>query len=1555
MKQFLYSLIIAFLAFSLKDGHAQEAPHLDRLKYILEVGCQENNSSFWASENELVGLAAAAADLSLLDLESNTGIDGLSEFFRSGRRLSELDQGTDLTEHLIEATGVLPSLEAAVLKSTTLCDVIHVVMAESVADTAKLQLEQRDYYRPQSALAQALLNYHGCEAGLVDGYFGNMSRDAWARAAEDTLIPKLPDGTQPTPVMIAKLAEVKVAGRLCERDSNQPFLNSRQVLRAMAACQNGGLEIGELGNILSGVSNRETVLRRGFEAVTTLCREQWESLRNAQKLVKSALSEIDLRTETLEEAQAVLTIFRDGISRAVSENTMGVHEAIAEAVEAVMLPPTRDNSDMLALLHWERFHAVEDGGWHIANELVHQLGRDESDWPLSPAAREYFISLYAGSAAESQIWLEDNYRLSGFQEALETGENIGAVASGIAEAHSGRIVSYGIRDVGANGVFAKVDFTIELDGLEPLIMVTRLVARDISAVDDIISIQDEHLSFVIGSLLLEGHSGMPRTTDMILGARRLFTHAAENGAVLAPLRLAHMAEQGLGGPVDLHAARAYFVQAAELGHPTAHLALGDYYRLGIGGPKDIDAALASYEAALYQQGTHAGIVSIAVGQIWQRIQSGDPFFVTGKGATLIQSVFTKIDDLEPGESYGLSESLASIGTMFFDPDSVIAPNPEEAVRWLRLAVDHTTSDAAEQRMTLIAILNAYPNLAADAKELDRLHNDVADEDLRLFLQAYGLARSGDASALATWVNANCSKGENKRSCVELHHKAAIGVFGPELLKHGFDWLTVAAAQETGGLQSVSSDGALTDDEAIAIMALMDVTAFFGDYSGAQELINPLRRLPYSFSEHAKAARISTFRREIVRIMRGYEGPRRDEFQRLLQALAVRGDETAETLLSELGAPVLRSADISLADARERFAVVEPLGQGALALPLAARRLAAMEHDAGDADRALELELMALQSDFLRADASEVKNGPIAAGLTRVCVLSGTSERLYDYGHAEIALSLAKDAVNRLQDMRRHLADLPENLQLCFRDQVADHYRWLADLFIAQNRPVEADLALTMLKSFETFQFFDRDRRYSGEALQQIATVEGEEQLVQELATLIVPTVTEQSLQRRVLLLKKRDSSLTPEEQNQLEQLNALLADARDEREALLAEFRDRARAIGRAATALDNNSKSIKRYLRQRHLGKAATLQYVVLPDRIGAVLITSVSESAFSWSELDGEPFLEAQLNDRIAEFRQTLQTPISDPLPIAQKLHDFLLPDEIQRELEAAEVDTLILSLDRQLRYIPFAALHNGTDWLAANYHVMHATETRTPPAEELPEQAAIFGTTNAVGGFSALPGVQDEVDALLRLGSEAAAFDGRTYINDAFTRDAMASSLIFDDLGIGALGVVHIASHFKLGESEADSFLLLGDGKRLSVAEIREGFGVDLDFSEVGLLTLSACETGFGTISADGRELESFAAIAQSEGAQGVVATLWPVADESTPIFMKLFYSAQLDGTNVAEALSNTQRLFAAGAIHAGNATDILTGKGAISSSLGPRSDNGFSHPFYWAPIIYLAGAV
>jgi CHAT domain-containing protein len=158
-----------------------------------------------------------------------------------------------------------------------------------------------------------------------------------------------------------------------------------------------------------------------------------------------------------------------------------------------------------------------------------------------------------------------------------------------------------------------------------------------------------------------------------------------------------------------------------------------------------------------------------------------------------------------------------------------------------------------------------------------------------------------------------------------------------------------------------------------------------------------------------------------------------------------------------------------------------------------------------------------------------------------------------------------------------------------------------------------------------------------------------------------------------------------------------------------------------------------------------------------------------------------------------------------------------------------------------------------------------------------------------------------------------------------------------------VLHIASHgFFDPVNPMDSGLLLTAGADGADDDgVLHAWEVMANWTLEGssLVVLSACDTGVGEERA-GEGLIGLGRAFQYAGAQGVVASLWPVADQSTARLMRDFHQGLLAGKRPAEALHAAQRnLLRTG----GHDDSAERGVGALQ----PRNrTTAAAHPFYWA---------
>jgi CHAT domain-containing protein len=332
--------------------------------------------------------------------------------------------------------------------------------------------------------------------------------------------------------------------------------------------------------------------------------------------------------------------------------------------------------------------------------------------------------------------------------------------------------------------------------------------------------------------------------------------------------------------------------------------------------------------------------------------------------------------------------------------------------------------------------------------------------------------------------------------------------------------------------------------------------------------------------------------------------------------------------------------------------------------------------------------------------------------------------------------------------------------------------------------------------------------------------------------------------------------------------------------------------------------------------------------------------------------------INRKIAEFQRALQNARIDPRPLGKELYDIFVKP-IEGDLQGANAKTILWSLDGSLRYIPMAALSpDGRSYLAERYQNVIVTLARQSKLFDEPSgnewRALGAGVSKPHEGFSALPSVVSEINSIVREGSATGVLEGKKLIDEGFNLETLRDTLPSRTEDGRTFNVVHLATHFKLGANDQDSALLLGDGKRLSLFEISKD--EDLDFKNVDLLTLSACQTAIAAGDGSGREVESLGMLAQKKGAKAVLATLWKVADDPTAAFMSEFYRLKNANPKLskAEAIRLTQVSMIQGKIKPSTASG-----GCRAENFGSGKANEFkcdpnapfAHPASWSPFILI----
>ena len=547
------------------------------------------------------------------------------------------------------------------------------------------------------------------------------------------------------------------------------------------------------------------------------------------------------------------------------------------------------------------------------------------------------------------------------------------------------------------------------------------------------------------------------------------------------------------------------------------------------------------------------------------------------------------------------------------------------------------------------------------------------------------------------------------------------------------------------------------------------------------------------------------------------------------------------------------------------------------------------------------------------------------------VFHAYSRSLAAQGDRAAAIYFAKQAVNGIQTVRETTTDLDESHQQSFLADKTGVYRNLADLLIDAGRLGEALEVLRLQKREEFQEFIQRDateRTRPG----RLGLTPDEERIGTAVGVYFVDAVRAASALERITERARLGPGLSSADATERQRLQTALQGARDQLRRFLAELPGSLRPATRELRALNEGQlDGLRQELRKRP--RTAILHYVTGPERLSIILTLPGVNLPFQY------PIGDEALHREIVALLGAIGAR-RDPRAAARSLYDKLVAP-VEKELAAAETETLLVSLDGALRYVPFAVLFDGERYLVERYAVTLLTEAaKVQGISDRPAAAASVGAMGVTKGSSKfnlrpLPAVREELNRIVSEGNRKALLPGTVVIDEALTEASLRQ------LVDRSFPILHVASHFHFRPgSERESFLLLGNDTRLTLEQIRR---MDLALGHVDLLTLSACQTA----SAEGRnaqgiEIEGLGVLLLNQGARNVLASLWQVADASTAQLMVEFYS-RLAGATKAEALRAAQVALLR------RATMPLADR-----VLAPSNQN-YSHPYHWAPFVLIGSGL
>jgi CHAT domain-containing protein len=427
--------------------------------------------------------------------------------------------------------------------------------------------------------------------------------------------------------------------------------------------------------------------------------------------------------------------------------------------------------------------------------------------------------------------------------------------------------------------------------------------------------------------------------------------------------------------------------------------------------------------------------------------------------------------------------------------------------------------------------------------------------------------------------------------------------------------------------------------------------------------------------------------------------------------------------------------------------------------------------------------------------------------------------VYQFNSPRFAIFYGKKSVNLYQQQRSQLLGSDTDAQKDYLNSVQKTYRSLAELLISEGRISEAQQVLNALKDQ---QFFDFDRTKSRQP-EPLTLSPLEEEYSREFDQILtsMSAINREITQLRIKLGNRSEKEDAP----QLEKFNAELEKASHQLSMLLSQ------AEAEFSKSLDNkdnvdvtDTRELQQALHDinRQTGQKTVAVYTLLgQDKFHAAIISADGISSISSVANRDE------LNKKALQLWAVLQSADYDPTTLSNELYKLIFKP-IEARLPR-NVDTIIWSLDENLRYLPMAALYDGKQYLVERYqHVLFTRAdkeriTRTVSsswtgyffATSMSHTVTLFGKRIE---FAPLHFIKDEMQIFRTKSHPNGVIDGDVLAETQFTRASLLAKLKV------RRPLVHISSHFRFRPGDAtNSFLLFGDDQVMTLAEMKEPSGV------------------------------------------------------------------------------------------------------------------------------------
>jgi len=334
-------------------------------------------------------------------------------------------------------------------------------------------------------------------------------------------------------------------------------------------------------------------------------------------------------------------------------------------------------------------------------------------------------------------------------------------------------------------------------------------------------------------------------------------------------------------------------------------------------------------------------------------------------------------------------------------------------------------------------------------------------------------------------------------------------------------------------------------------------------------------------------------------------------------------------------------------------------------------IGAVYNDLGEKQKALDYFQQALPLSRAVGDRSQ-----------EAVTLDNIGYLLQQQNQPQLGIIFYKQSVNVYETLRGDIKGLPKELQQTYTETVANTYRRLADLLLQQDRILEAQRVLDLLKVQELDDYL-RGVRGNTNTEQGVPKLPPEQKIDEGIEAILNKAVEIGQEISRLQERQKLNGKLTPSEEQRLLQLWK-------QQEQIVAEFNkfiespevlaliNQLKPQTRSADLLNNLDNLIGLSDNLKKLQQNAVLIYpIIFDDRLEIILTTADSPPVRHTVKVSKK-----ELNETIRAFREALQNPNLDAKKPAQQLYEWLIKP-LENNLKTADAKTIIYAP------LPFAGI--------------------------------------------------------------------------------------------------------------------------------------------------------------------------------------------------------------------------------------------------------------------------